>query len=165
MVHGYKFIPLQGHEFTKHEESPFKEYITHFYDLKSSTIDPTVRFMSKMMLNQLYGFFGREPLIGPCMIVDNVQLNCLITANVVETYHNPYTDRNVVSIVVVKRSEKFEHLDLTTREILGPMNLSATSVNSNVALAAAITAHARIRMIDFKTIPGNPPYYTDTDSV
>jgi hypothetical protein len=38
-------------------------------------------------------------------------------------------------------------------------------VLANVAIASAITAYARIHMIQFKTIPGNPPLYTDTDSV
>jgi len=38
-------------------------------------------------------------------------------------------------------------------------------VKSNVAIASAITAYARIRMMDFKTIPGVTVFYTDTDSV
>jgi hypothetical protein len=36
---------------------------------------------------------------------------------------------------------------------------------SNVAIAAAITAQSRIIMDAYKRIPGNPCYYTDTDSV
>lgn len=38
-------------------------------------------------------------------------------------------------------------------------------VNSNVAIASAITAYARIEMMKFKTIPGIKIYYTDTDSI
>lgn len=38
-------------------------------------------------------------------------------------------------------------------------------VKSNVAIASAITAYARIEMMKFKTIPGLKVYYTDTDSI
>lgn len=38
-------------------------------------------------------------------------------------------------------------------------------VKSNVAIASAITAYARIEMMKYKTIPGLKIYYTDTDSI
>lgn len=37
-------------------------------------------------------------------------------------------------------------------------------VNSNVAIAAAITAYARIHMMKIKTLPNVELFYTDTDS-
>jgi hypothetical protein len=44
-------------------------------------------------------------------------------------------------------------------------NIKATNkiVMSNVAIAAAVTAYARIHMIYFKLLPGT--VYTDTDSI
>jgi hypothetical protein len=43
---------------------------------------------------------------------------------------------------------------------------SAATVNSNVAIASAVTAYARIHMSQFKNNPQLPNlYYTDTDSV
>lgn len=42
---------------------------------------------------------------------------------------------------------------------------SAQIVKSNVAIASAITAYARITMMEFKMIPGIEIYYTDTDSI
>jgi hypothetical protein len=36
---------------------------------------------------------------------------------------------------------------------------------TNVAIASAITAYARIHIDNFKRIPGNECFYSDTDSV
>ena len=55
--HGYKVKPIDGHEFYK--AYLFTNYVNHFYDIKKNAIGPT-RFIAKMHLNQLYGYFGRS---------------------------------------------------------------------------------------------------------
>ena len=42
---------------------------------------------------------------------------------------------------------------------------SKPSTNTNVAIAAAVTAYGRIIIHTYKIIPGNEVYYSDTDSV
>jgi hypothetical protein len=37
----------------------FSKYVTEFYGLKSSTINPGERYIYKLLLNGLYGYFGK----------------------------------------------------------------------------------------------------------
>jgi DNA polymerase elongation subunit (family B) len=50
------------------------------------------------------------------------------------------------------------HIDETIQDV-------RKSVKSNVAISAAVTAYARMLMIDFKTNTNFNIYYSDTDSI
>jgi hypothetical protein len=41
----------------------FNEYITELYEIKSKTKDKGEKSVTKLMLNGLYGFFGKQPVI------------------------------------------------------------------------------------------------------
>ena len=56
MKHGYKVTLIEGHSFYK--AKLFNEYIDHFYNIKKQS-KGAARFIAKMHLNQLYGYFGR----------------------------------------------------------------------------------------------------------
>ena len=71
LKHGYKFELISGYEFEKSEL--FNEYIDHFYDIKKNSVGSS-RFIAKMHLNQLYGYFGRKLDVIETKVVDNEDL-------------------------------------------------------------------------------------------
>jgi DNA polymerase type B, organellar and viral len=56
-LQGYKIKLIKGYSF--YDEILFKEYVEHFYELKKNSFGST-RWIAKMHLNQLYGYFGRS---------------------------------------------------------------------------------------------------------
>lgn len=54
---GYKFQVIQAYSYSKY--NLFDSYIDHFYDKKKNSTGAN-RFIAKMHLNQLYGYFGRK---------------------------------------------------------------------------------------------------------
>nr|YP_010192428.1 hypothetical protein LK379_mgp24 [Amanita sinensis]QZN08165.1 hypothetical protein [Amanita sinensis] len=55
--HGYKVDLIQVYEFSK--EYIFNDYINYFYNIKKISTG-ALRYIAKMLLNQLYGYFGRR---------------------------------------------------------------------------------------------------------
>lgn len=116
-----------------------------------------------MHLNQLYGYFGRK-------------LDCLETINIQNSelshYLCNYVVKNIlevneeVSILLVSRGFDSETACIIdeTFDIIGvTVNTRNTRpVMSNVAIASAVTAYARIVMMPVKD---ENCCYTDTDSV
>jgi DNA polymerase type B, organellar and viral len=41
----------------------FNEYITELYEIKAKTKDKGEKSVTKLMLNGLYGFFGKQPVV------------------------------------------------------------------------------------------------------
>jgi hypothetical protein len=111
-------------------------------------------------MNSLYGVFGRS--------------NDLIeTRNILKSELLTYSATNIIiniidisrykcTILMLKNmdQELVEDLKLNFNTIL---ENDHKKVNSNVAIAAAVTAYARIIMIPYKLDPG--VIYTDTDSI
>jgi hypothetical protein len=54
---GYTIKLIKGYDF--YDEILFKDYVEHFYELKRNSYGST-RWIAKMHLNQLYGYFGRS---------------------------------------------------------------------------------------------------------
>jgi hypothetical protein len=113
-----------------------------------------------MHLNTLYGYFGRKldlietkniltsdlPLYLATSIVNNIiTINDKITAILMETNIN----EKLIKDLNIEFESQFEN--------------RFRSIKSNVAIASAVTAYARIHMIDYKLLPGT--VYTDTDSI
>ena len=57
--YGYKVELIKVYSFT--QENIFSKYIDFFYNIKKFAIGP-LRFIAKMHLNTLYGYFGRKKL-------------------------------------------------------------------------------------------------------
>lgn len=89
--YGYKIKPLNGHEFTR--AKLFNDYIYHFYDIKKNSTGG-LRFIAKMQLNQLYGYFGRNrDLIITQNVYRNELSNILLTrivSNVIKINKNTF---------------------------------------------------------------------------
>jgi len=118
-----------------------------------------------MHLNQLYGYFGRRKTL---IETKNVYKKDLMK------YYSTYTifseiniNENISTILMssnldydlINEIKDYTNLDLIT---------SFRKVKSHVGIAAAVTAYARIEMLEFKmllTKLGIKLYYTDTDSI
>jgi hypothetical protein len=162
MKHGYQVLPIKGYEFSK--ATLFNDYIKHFYQIKKFSSGPE-RFIAKMHLNQLYGIFGRKKELLQTLIVRNDELYKYFTKYIVKSL---IEINDEVSTILI-------HNNLNTA-IVKDLNLTfetnfenpEVNVKSNVAIAAAVTAYARIHMIKLKTdcIYNNiNVFYTDTDSI
>lgn len=160
--YGYKVELIKVYNFSK--SNIFNNYIKFFYEIKKNSIGP-LRFIAKMHLNQLYGYFGRRKTLIETRNVYNEELI---------KYYGNYTvfseikiNENITTILTSS------NLDFNLiNEIKDYTNLNLTSsfrnVKSNVAIASAVTSYARIEMMELKMLLiklGIKLYYTDTDSI
>ena len=156
---GYKIIKVHS---AKRFSSDyiFKEYVDDMYALKANS-SGAERWIAKLLLNSLYGIFGRKPDIIKTITVNNDQI---------EKYLVTYTVKNIIpidnnkTILLIIDKINNELLEDFNNELDDSNNSNIKpSVRSNVAIASAITAYARINMIPYKIHPNT--IYTDTDSI
>lgn len=158
--HGYKVKPINGHEFSK--AYLFTNYVHHFYDIKKNAIGPT-RFIAKMHLNQLYGYFGRSQELIMTKNVNREELEEILQTRIVETI---ITIKNGSYVALMKGNLNHELIHQLNYTLdLTDYKKFERNVKTNVAIAAAVTAYAQIEMIKYKTLPGYDVYYSDTDSI
>ena len=137
---GYKFDILGGIAFTKSDL--FSKYINKLYHVKCSTPrDDPMYGISKLLLNSLYGRFGLNPSLPNTIFVKADQIVKLARLNIEIDFGN------------YKLASSFGML---------PLSIAG---ESNVGIAAAVTAYARIHMSQFKNNPNFNLYYSDTDSI
>jgi hypothetical protein len=115
--------------------------------------------MAKLQLNNLYGYFGRKQVGLTTLNVKNVELSNVLLTRVVKSltpinddYTTVLTYSNINYTMLEKLQNQFKSIGSDNQWIM-----------SNVAIAAAVTAYARIVMIPFKIDPNT--LYTDTDSI
>src|SRR3984957_18419631 len=107
-----------------------------------------------MQLNQLYGILGRRKDLIQTLNVLTKDLSLYLISKVVKSVINI----NVETDILKKLNTYFES-NLTSVNV---------EVKSNVAIAAAVTAYARIHMIKIKVLCselGIKILYSDTDSL
>lgn len=144
---GYKIKLISGYEFSK--TNLFQRYIEHFYNIKKIA-KGAERFISKLHLNTLYGYFGRSFNMINTLIIDN---NKMLDISLNHKIKNIYEINDNLSCVLIKEETNNNHYNF---------------IKSNVAIASAVTSYARIEMIKIKTYCLNNRikiYYTDTDSI
>jgi hypothetical protein len=154
---GYSIKPIRGYEFSK--AVLFKDYIDHFYNLKSNSTGPE-RYLAKLMLNSLYGLFGRghsaiKPYyvptdnyvaaIGSQEIIAEISINSKLSLLLIDTDKNSNIANKLRGEIEINSSD----FNLPTK--------------SNVAIAAAVTSYARIHMIPL--LMEDSVLYSDTDSI
>ena len=156
--YGYHFKYLKGYEFSK--EYIFTKYINTFYELKSNAKTPSLRYISKLHLNTLYGIFGRRKDLIKTLIIDNEKLQDYLSFSYIKSIVEVNEEK---SVLLVKNNLNLEVVDELNNIIEGGVYPITFNVKSNVAIASATTSYARIHMIPFKIDP--KCLYTDTDSV
>jgi hypothetical protein len=154
---GYKFKLIKGFEFSK--ANIFDDYVDHFFNIKLNSTGAQ-KLIAKLHLNGLYGYFGRKQDLIETVNVNNSSLHKYLSSRIVKE--------------ILKINDNYSTLLLSANinhKVLRMLNMACESniqksnriVMSNVAVAAAVTAYARIHMMYYKLLPGT--VYTDTDSI
>jgi DNA polymerase type B, organellar and viral len=157
--HGYRFKFIKGYEYSKC--NLFNNYVNHFYNIKKNS-SGSERFIAKLSLNTLYGYFGRK-------------LDLIETVNIhideLEKYSVTRVIKNIMQIddnyvtLLLNSNINTDILSAVNRDI-GSLEFKSnhfSHIKSNVAIASAVTAYGRIHMIPFKL--SGVLFYTDTDSI
>lgn len=155
---GYKFNFLKGYEYSKY--NLFEGYIKHFYNIKKNSVGAE-RFIAKMHLNQLYGYFGRKLELLETINIDIKDLHLYVTTRIIKTMIE--IDDKTLSLLVYSNMSEEIISEINECLSIKIKNDSYSFVKSNVGIALAVTSYARIHMIPFKV--DNDVYYSDTDSV
>jgi DNA polymerase type B, organellar and viral len=136
----YQFKYLECYEFTKFY--PFKDYVNTFYKIKSNSsgVDKAI---AKLLLNNLYGFFGRSYRLIKTFKINNDEIN---------TFMSNYES----DIINIEEYNDYSLIKLTDLN-------DSYQIKSNVAIASAITSYARIIMHPYLLLSNI--IYSDTDSI
>ena len=118
------------------------------------------RFIAKMHLNQLYGYFGRRQDLIETINVFNRDLNLYASCRIIKSI---IRINNEISTILLHCNLNQELINELNSKFELNLKSSFKNVKTNVSIAAAVTAYARIHMIPFKLLPGT--VYTDTDSI
>lgn len=154
---GYKFVFYEGYEFDTYPL--FNNYVSDFYkDKKVAT--GAKRYIAKLHLNSLYGIMGRRQDLIRTVSIRKEELYKYAISSIIHSVVSITDDIYVLLIT-----------DNFNATILNDLNVRLNSeyksyhsgVKSNVAIASAVTAYARIHMIPFKL--NTDCYYSDTDSI
>jgi len=146
---GYKFEILWGYLFKK--AKIFSEFVTVLYNIRLQyPKDNPMNYISKLILNSLYGRFGMDDRFTYCTFIDK------------ESYIK-YEELNSDAILdVTEVEDNFLVEGDNTRAMLG----DRTEVhNINIAISSAVTGYARIFMSQVKNNSNLKLFYTDTDSI
>ena len=152
---GYQITLIRGFEFTKIDL--FSDYVNHFYEIKKNSTG-VERSIAKNQLNNLYGYFGRKQIGLTTQNVKNNNLNLILTTRIVKSITPINDDYSILLMYSNVNHKMLEKLNSVFHSIGSDQHY----IMSNVAIAAAVTAYARIIMIPFKIHPDT--LYTDTDS-
>jgi len=82
---GYKITLIKGYEFTKVDL--FKDYVNTFYEIKR-TSSGSEKAIAKLLLNNLYGYFGRKQINIITQNVKNINLEPILLTRVVKSLIN-----------------------------------------------------------------------------
>ena len=152
---GYKIEIKEGYTFEKGEI--FKEYVKDMYHLKSDT-NPLNKTVGKLLLNSLYGRFGLD--------VSKYMTTKIIPLNELPEYLDNYEIKDFISLPNKETAIISFIKDLSKGMLTCTILNNTIDFNTNVSIAAAISAYARITCYRlFSKIGFDKIYYTDTDSI
>ena len=153
---GYTFEILKGYQFKK--GFIFKEYISNMYNLRLQypKSDP-MNLIAKLLMNSLYGKFGMKSETTKVEIVSNKDLTKYLDKFNTSIADIIYLEDHVVLIINTNEFKPCSDSPFTEMDLIHKMD-------TNVAIASAISAYARIHMSQFKNNPNLKLYYSDTDS-
>lgn len=157
---GYKVKLINGYEFT--QVDLFTKYVNHFY-MEKKFATGSKRFIAKMHLNQLYGIFGRKQELLETINVKNEDVKHQLYNRIVKTIIEVNDDISTLLVYNNIPWDVVRGLNITIKNNNNSLKTHYKQVKTNVAIASAVTAYARIHMIPFKLDPGI--CYTDTDSI
>jgi hypothetical protein len=152
--YGYQFEILWGYTFEK--GYVFKDYVDSLYNLRLTypKTDP-MNMVAKLLLHSLYGRFG----------MDDSFINTKIIPKEDYLEFEGKIKEGIIDVLELKDSYLVQYKDPDV-EFKTLLDNGREVHNVNIAIAAAVTAYARIHMSQFKNNNTLPRlYYTDTDSL
>lgn len=159
---GYKITIIKAHQFTKGKI--FLPYVNFMYQFKKNAANSAERYIAKLHLNSIYGIFGRRKETISTIICRTEEERDYIAKYPVIGFIE--IDENYTLLLleynVNYKAAKVLNIDLSKLDGLNNVN---SIVNSNVAIASAVTGYARIEMSKYKNNPNIELFYTDTDSI
>ena len=123
------------------------------------------RWIVKLLLNCLYGVFGRKQSLIKTINVYNSDIEKYVISNIIKTIIPINNDISTLLLIKNVDSNLIKELNNTCSI---EINNLQKIIKSNVAIASAITSYARIQMINLKIYLKNLGiniYYSDTDSL
>lgn len=154
MKFGYKFDVLWGYTFES--DYIFTKFVDDLYGIRLEypKTDP-MNYIAKIIMNSLYGRFGMD---------DNFVLSEIMNKEDYDKFEKLDKDNSIIDVIEIDDNylvqSKNSKMELNTL-----LDNGSETHNINIAIAAAITAYARIHMSQFKNNPKYNLYYSDTDSV
>jgi len=151
---------LELHEYQEYTRgNEFRPMMLHFYDKKKNAIGPA-RYISKLQMNSFYGFFGRKIEINEFINVYNNDIPFYLATRVVK---NIIEINDEISGLVMNSNINHEALSILNATYKLSKEPKYIPIKTNVAIASATTAYARMQMMDLKL--DEEVYYSDTDSI
>lgn len=148
---GYEIEFIKGFKYER-EEYIFKGYVQDLYDMRKNAKNKSMNSIAKLLLNSLYGRFGMKIFGESTKFISVDQLQKIKQSYNVTNIH--YIGNGMYTLSVLKKIN--DSADLYKNSI---------DTETAVQIASAVTSYSRIYMYNFKNIPGNECYYTDTDSI
>ena len=168
LIPQYEYEVLSGMEFS--EAKIFDKYVLDMYRVKSTT-KGAERWIAKLLLNCLYGGFGRTKDITRVVNIHKADLIDYVAnfsvKSIIPITGNIYT--LIIEDGINAKPAKLPNLKndqvsgSATVEVDNLISVNTDKVRNNVAIASAITSYARIVMMPFKLDPSCA--YSDTDSL
>jgi hypothetical protein len=148
--YGYTFEILEGYLFER--ENIFKDYVSVLHEIKQSCDKSNPMYLiAKLLLNSLYGKFGMTDDLATHVIVNTDKLDKIIESN---------SKDKITTIELEDDLYLVSYHDVDGDKFID----DHTSFDISVGVASAITAYSRVIMTQFKNLPNNQMFYTDTDS-
>lgn len=165
---GYHFKIIKGIQFVK--KKLLKNFISILYFTRRMNKDNPKGNIYKLIMNSLYGKFGRNNQIQKVDLVEEKRYiyisnlfpiikEMLINNKYLIQYENTPIPKKLIY------AKKLGYISQEEFEKEIQKKYQSRHLNKAVHIAAAITSYARIHMHKFKTLYNNQCYYTDTDSV
>jgi hypothetical protein len=158
---GYKVQTLYGYEFSKADI--FSKYVKDLYQLKATT-DGSIQKLVKLLLNGLYGYFGRDPLIIVAKFITLDERIILAKTHIIKAEIDMFDGTYIIQYVALPDKDLCSKNGISYKDALKLFD-DTQNLKTNVAICSATTSYSRIHIAIFKTLPDNVLLYSDTDSV
>src|SRR5690606_32683919 len=130
----------------------FKDYVEYFYNQRLSYPKGSpLNLVSKLLLNSLYGRFGINTNLPEVSLLTEEQFSYYMK------HYNQEVDPKIEDATPLDNGDVI--LKLNKEKIEDTIDSFSAKANGNVAIAAAITANARIIMSQFKNREDIRLYY------
>lgn len=165
LANGYEILEIRRAFSFKRGVNTFLQLITQLNDMKitaQQNKQATIRNLAKLLMNSMYGRFGMHPTFTSHHIWTQQQIKGITKAWMIEN-RIPLGEFELVTTILNK-----EWILETQGEKGLRKQLENQGNKTNVAIAAAVTAHSRIIINTFKLEALNQGlelFYSDTDSL